>query len=144
MDNKDRRKYPRYDMVLKLMLYVPVSLGDNQYKIPGWIIDISEEGIAMEVYTSECAEIRHIVEKIQKDQMSGVLISMPKNLSVKAECKIIWERFEEKTSSFQIRLQILNIDQTQKETWDSFLKYLSNLKKENITFFKAKDSLFYK
>ena len=125
MDNSDKRKFNRYDAFIQLTLSVPVLLGKDAFDVTGWIKNVSQDGIALEVYILSSDEIEPLLELAANQQLVTALIPLPDDASIRAECKIVWGAFSENKKLYTMGLLILAINPLQKHKWDAFIEKLA-------------------
>jgi hypothetical protein len=126
MTNQNRRKDSRYDVFIQITLFIPSFLGKNEQEITGWIKNISQKGIALEICISSSDEIHALLETVAQRQNIGALISLPGEAPIKAECQTVWGILLENKNFYIIGLRILSINPLEKYKWDSFIEHLSS------------------
>ncbi len=125
MDGKNRRRFERYDAFIQLNLLIPISLDKKALEVTGWIKNVSQSGIALEIYFFNSDEVELLSDKVTSNQRITTSILLPDDLPVDAECKIIWGEFIENKRLYAMGLEILAINPLQKDKWDSFIEKLA-------------------
>ena len=124
MDTKDRRRFKRYDAFIQLTFFVPISLDRDAFELTGWIKDVSQNGVALEVYIFSPDEIKPLLNIVENKERITVSIPLPDDSVINEECKIVRGAFSERKRLYTLGLQVLAIDPFQKHKWESFIEKL--------------------
>lgn len=124
-DSENRRKFKRYDAFTQLTFFVPISLDREAFEITGWIKNVSQNGVALDINIFSPDDIEPLVKIVANKQRVTASISLSDDSFIKAECKIVRGAFSEKKKLYTIGIQILVIDPLQKRKWDSFIEKIS-------------------
>ncbi len=123
--DKNRRRFKRYSAFIQLTFFVPISLDRDSFEVTGWIKNVSQDGIGLEVYIFSPDEIKPLLKIVEQKERITASIPLPDDSPIKAECRLMRGAFSEKKRLYTIGLQILAIDKLQKDKWNSFIKKLS-------------------